>query len=92
METIRRAVEQAQEFSDVEAVLERHQDTASLPAAEREVQRRLKDASLNTGLRGQLIMLERLFAEQSTLDEPHQHLYHYLQQAEARREVRLGGG
>jgi hypothetical protein len=63
VETVRRAVEQAQEFTDVETVLERHKDTASLPAAEREVQRRLKDTSLSTGLRGQLIMLERLFAE-----------------------------
>ncbi len=37
-------------------------------------------------------LLERLFAEQSALDEPHQRLYHYLQQAEARRQVALGGG
>jgi ATP-dependent DNA helicase RecG len=37
-------------------------------------------------------LLERLFAEQSALDEPHQRLYHHLQQAEARRQVALGGG
>lgn len=38
------------------------------------------------------LLLERLFAEPTTLDEAHRRLYHYLQQAEARRQVELGGG
>ncbi|PWB67640.1 ATP-dependent DNA helicase RecG, partial [candidate division GN15 bacterium] len=37
-------------------------------------------------------LLERLFADQSTLDEPHRKLYHHLQESEARRQIALGGG
>jgi ATP-dependent DNA helicase RecG len=37
-------------------------------------------------------LLEKLFVDQSNLDEPHRKLYYHLEQSEARRQVALGGG